>query len=46
MRERLESLEAKRQGLIQALAALGDFRRGRSRRITGGVKRILRVRPP
>jgi len=28
MRERLESLEAKRQGLIQALAALGDFRRG------------------
>ena len=28
MGESLESLEAKRQGLIQALAALGDFRRG------------------
>lgn len=28
MRETLASLEAKRQGLIQALAALGDFRRG------------------
>lgn len=28
MRERLESLEAKRQGLLQALATLGDFRRG------------------
>lgn len=28
MRETLESLEAKRQDLIQALAALGDFRRG------------------
>ena len=28
MGERLEGLEAKRQGLIQALAALGEFRRG------------------
>ena len=28
MAETLASLEAKRQGLIQALAALGDFRRG------------------
>jgi len=28
MTETLESLQAKRQGLIQALAALGDFRRG------------------
>ncbi len=28
MAESLESLEAKRHGLFQALAALGDFRRG------------------
>jgi len=28
MAETLACLEAKRQGLIQALAALGDFRRG------------------
>ncbi len=28
MAETLASLEAKRQGLLQALAALGDFRRG------------------
>ena len=28
MTETLEGLEAKRQGVLQALAALGDFRRG------------------